>query len=99
MSETASLLSAPANPRPARKAKVLVVDDDFSVRDSLAMALRSEDFQVVTASNGHEALERYFEGYVDVVLLDLNMPVKNGWDTFERLTALNPYLPVIVITA
>jgi len=35
---------------------------------------------------------------VDLVLLDLNMPVKNGWDTFERLTAANPLVPVIVIT-
>jgi CheY-like chemotaxis protein len=33
------------------------------------------------------------------VLLDLNMPVKNGWDTFERLTAENPLLAVIIITA
>lgn len=81
-----------------RKAKVLVVDDDFAVRESVALALRLENFHVVTASNGQEALERYFDGYVDLVLLDLNMPVKNGWDTFERLTALNPYLAIILIT-
>jgi CheY-like chemotaxis protein len=69
------------------------------VRQSLALALQSEHFQVITASNGKEALEKYFEGYVDLVLLDLNMPVQNGWDTFERLTALNPYLAIILITA
>lgn len=84
---------------PAKKAKVLLVDDDFSVRESLALALRSESFQVVTACNGQEALEEYFDGYVDLVLLDLNMPIKNGWDTFERLTALNPYLAIVLITA
>ncbi len=79
--------------------KVLLVDDDRSVRESLALALESENFRVVTASNGQEALDKYFEGYVDLVLLDLNMPVKNGWDTFERLTSLNPYLAIILITA
>jgi DNA-binding response OmpR family regulator len=44
-------------------------------------------------------LEKYFEGYVDLVLLDLNMPAGHGWDTFERLTALNPYLAIILITS
>ena len=96
--------SAPAFDRELRcpavcKPKVLLVDDDFSVRQSLALALASENFQVVTASSGQEALERYFAGYVDLVLLDLNMPIQNGWDTFERLTALNPYLAIILITA
>jgi len=84
---------------PARQTRVLLVDDDFSVRESLALALRSENFQVVTAANGEEALARYLDGYIDVVLLDLHMPVKNGWDTFERLTALNPYLAIILITS
>jgi len=99
MTQSAPVLTVPFTASSKRKAKALVVDDDSSVRESLALALHSEDFEVVTASNGREALERYFEGYIDLVLLDLNMPVKNGWDTFERLTALNPYLPVILITA
>ena len=83
----------------ARKAKILLVDDDFAVRQSLSLALQSENFAVVTAANGHEALEKYLEGYIDLVLLDLSMPIKDGWDTFERLTAINPYLAIILITA
>ena len=35
----------------------------------------------------------------DIILLDLNMPVKNGWDTFEQLTASLPLIPVIITTA
>ena len=88
-----------ARSRNGWKPKILLVDDDFSVRESLKLALESEDFQVVTASNGQEALEKYFDGYVDLVLLDLNMPIRGGWDTFERLTALNPYLVIVLITA
>ena len=80
------------------KPKVLLVDDDFSVRESLRLALQSENFLVVPASNGQEAMDKYFEGYVDLVLLDLNIPEKIGWDIFERLTALNPYLAVILVT-
>ena len=83
---------------PAWKPKVLLVDGDFSGRRSLSLMLETENFQVVAASNAKEALEHYFEGYIDLALLDLNMPLQHGWDTFERLTALNPYLAIILIT-
>src|ERR1051326_4462075 len=81
------------------KGRVLVVDDDVSVRESLSHALRSENYQTVLAANGQEALDKFLEGYIDLVLLDLNVPRTSGWDVFERLTALNPLLPVIIITA
>jgi CheY-like chemotaxis protein len=74
------------------------VDDDASVRESLGLALESENFRIIPASNSQEALEKYFEGSIDLVLLDLHMPENAGWDTFERLTALNPYLAIIVVT-
>jgi len=84
--------------RRSRKPRVLLVDDDSSVRESLGLALESENFGIIPASNSQEALEKYFEGSIDLVLLDLNMPENAGWDTFERLTALNPYLAVILVT-
>jgi len=84
--------------RRVRKPRVLLVDDDASVRESLGLALESENFGIIPASNSQEALEKYFEGSIDLVLLDLNMPENAGWDTFERLTALNPYLAIIVVT-
>lgn len=79
--------------------RILLVDDDQGVREALAQALSSEHFRVVRAADGQEALERFFEGYVDLVLLDLNLPAKSGWDTLERIMAVNPYLPIIIITA
>ncbi len=79
--------------------KVLVIDDDQAVRESLACALSYENFLVLAAANGAEALEIVAATPLDLVLLDLNMPGKSGWDTFEQLTAEHPMLPVIIITA
>ena len=79
--------------------RILVVDDDPSVRQMLARVLVGEGYTVQVAANGVEAVEMAAASRFDLVLLDLNMPVKNGWDTFERLTSQNPLLSVIVITA
>jgi DNA-binding response OmpR family regulator len=54
---------------------------------------------VIPAGDGQQALELAASTPVDLVLLDLNMPVKNGWDTFERLSVDHPLVPVIIITA
>ena len=51
------------------------------------------------AENGQQALDLANQSAADLVLLDLNMPVKNGWDTFEQLTGEHPLLPIIIITA
>jgi DNA-binding response OmpR family regulator len=75
------------------------VDDDRGVRESLAGVLTGEGFLVLPAANGIEALEIVDAIAIDLVILDLNMPAKNGWDTFERLSAEHPLLPVVIITA
>jgi DNA-binding response OmpR family regulator len=75
------------------------VDDDCGVRESLAGVLAEEGFLVLSAANGVEALDVASASPVDLVILDLNMPVKNGWDTFERLSAEHPLVPVIIATA
>ena len=81
------------------KGRLLLVDDDASIRESLGHALRSEDYEVIPAADGQDAIDKFLKGYIDLVLLDLNVPVKGGWDVFERITALNPLLPIIIITA
>lgn len=78
---------------------ILVVDDDPSVCEMIGRVLSNEGYLVLRAANGAEALGIAAANRVDLVLLDLNMPVKGGWDTFERLTAENPLLSVIIITA
>ena len=83
----------------ANQYKLLLVEDDAGVRESLAHVLTSEGYQILLAGNGVEALEMTAQNAVDLVLLDLNLPKKNGWDTFEVMTKQNPQLPVIIITA
>ena len=81
------------------KAKILLADDDTDVLAALSGALASEGYEVVVARNGREAIERFREGHIDIALLDLNMPLKGGWEAFERLTTIHPLLQVIIITA
>jgi DNA-binding NtrC family response regulator len=81
------------------KTKILLVDDDEGVLAALSAALASEGHEVVVAKNGREAIDRFREGHIHLALLDLNMPVKGGWETLERFTTMHPLLPVIVITA
>lgn len=84
--------------KPAKR-KILLVDDDPAIRQILLRLLMEEDYFVLTAANGVEAIELINATKLDIVLLDLNMPVKNGWETFEQLSREHPLLPVILITA
>jgi CheY-like chemotaxis protein len=80
------------------KKRILLVDGEVGTRESLLRALMSENYQVLSASNAREALELADESLVDLVLLNLQMLVQNGWDLFERLIHENPLLPVLIIT-
>lgn len=77
---------------------ILLVADDFAVRYALAQVLAEEGYHVIRAANVEEAL-KFRNARIDLVLLDVNMPIRDGRDTCERLTVHNPLLPVIVITA
>lgn len=80
------------------KKTVLVVDDDASVRDSMKKVLECADFDVLLAADGQEAVEQARPGHVDLLLLDIGLPIRNGWDAFAQITAANPCLPIIIIT-
>jgi DNA-binding response OmpR family regulator len=78
--------------------RILLVDDERSIRESLRKILRSENYEVVLAENVEEAREKHGAERIDLLILDLNMPVKNGWDTLTWLAEINPLLPVVIIT-
>ncbi|HEX5397877.1 MAG TPA: response regulator [Verrucomicrobiae bacterium] len=79
--------------------KILLVDDEPAIRQMLTRLLTAEGYHVLPAGNGIEALE--FAGHTDfnLILLDLNMPGLDGWDTYEQISSRNPLVPVIIITA
>jgi CheY-like chemotaxis protein len=81
---------------------VLVVDDDASIRDTIAELLGEEGYQVVVAAHGREALELIRGGVrPQLIVLDLMMPVMDGWQFLEERAA-DPELsavPVVVVSA
>jgi DNA-binding NtrC family response regulator len=82
------------------KTNLLLVEDDDAVHCALAEVLEGEGYEVLHAFGPADALlATQVNGDIGLVLLDLNLGGKNGWDVFESLTRGNPMLPVIIITA
>jgi len=79
--------------------KVLVVDDDTSVRDSMKKVLQGAGYEVLLAADGREALDRFEAGHVDLLLLDMNLPVRSGLDILGHVRAKDLSLPIIILTA
>jgi two-component system response regulator MprA len=79
--------------------RILVVDDDAAVRDSLARTLRFEGYQVETADNGAAALLAVRGGEPDAMVLDVSMPVMDGLETCRELRAGGVLVPVLMLTA
>jgi CheY-like chemotaxis protein len=80
---------------------VLVVDDDPDLSELVAAVLRGEGYEVRTANNGAQALDDLHEhGVPDLILLDMKMPVMDGWEFARILNAEYDHLaPVVVISA
>jgi CheY-like chemotaxis protein len=79
-------------------ASILVIDDERAVRESLAKILQREGHEVRTAADGKEGLRMWREQGAAVVILDIHMPGVDGIETLVQLRALEPLLPVIVIS-
>lgn len=82
-------------------ARILVVDDYAVTQRMLTYQLFKQGHQVVTASNGHEALESLRETDVDLMIVDLTMPGMDGLTVLRQLRASTRYsgLPIIMLTA
>jgi two-component system response regulator MprA len=79
--------------------RILVVDDEPAVRDSLERALRLEGYEVALAANGSEALAAVGEIPPDALVLDLMMPRVDGLEVCRRLRAQGDRTPILVVTA
>lgn len=78
---------------------ILVVEDDTHMSEMISIVLNHEGFRVREADNGKEALAEMEIAPTDLVLLDVMMPIMDGWDLCQELRLLNPELPIIMITA
>lgn len=87
------------NRRQAVSARILVVDDEELIRDTLAEVLSQERFAVTTAADGESALRAAEQTVFDVVLCDVNLPGIDGLEVLERLLRISPETSVVLITA
>src|SRR6266545_4089857 len=80
-------------------APILVVDDDESIRTTVSDVLDLEGYAVITAANGAEALRQVEQIHPAVVLLDMRMPVMDGWAFAHEIAARGLPLRILVMTA
>ncbi len=78
--------------------KILIIDDESFIRETVSRILSEEGYQVCQASNTVEASEQVASGEIDLALLDLNLGSENGIDVLKILKELDPELLIIIIT-
>jgi DNA-binding response OmpR family regulator len=78
--------------------RILIIDDDGAVRDSLRGVLEAAGYVVCTAKDGQEGVDTIETKHCDLVVLDLNLPVLSGWDVLDLVKAEFPGLPLIILS-
>ena len=78
---------------------ILLVEDDKNQRLLYEQELKHEGYEIVTASNGKEALEKVQEKLPDIVIMDINMPKMDGIEAMGKILGKNKEIPVIINTA
>jgi DNA-binding NtrC family response regulator len=82
-----------------KKGRVLVLDDEQIVLDSVSRILEDENYDVAACRSGSEAVEKLKAGGFDILLTDLKMPGMDGLQAMEALTDVDPDLSMIMVTA
>lgn len=78
---------------------ILVVEDEPALRALVSSVLREEGYIVIEARNGQEALDLLAQADANLVVLDLSMPIMNGWEFVRKARVEYPRLPILVMTA
>ncbi len=78
--------------------KILIVDDDQQIRDMLRITLEREDYDVVEACDGVQALKAYRAGQIDLVITDIVMPEKEGIELIMELKGIDAAVKIIAIS-
>ncbi|MBB6671573.1 response regulator transcription factor [Cohnella nanjingensis] len=79
--------------------KILIADDEAHIRELMRLFLRNEGFDTAEAANGAEALSIMEGSVVDLVILDIMMPLMDGWDLCMEIRDRNPDIPLLMVTA
>lgn len=79
-------------------ARVLLVDDEAPLRESLTYTLQKEGFEVATAADGHSAIKQFHRQVPDLILLDLMLPEVDGMEVCWRIRAFSN-VPIVMLTA
>ena len=81
------------------KQRILVAEDDTNIRNGLFALLQAEGYDVCVAKDGEEAIKRYTERKPDLVILDIMMPKKSGYDVCRAIRSKDLKTPLIMLTA
>jgi len=79
--------------------KVLIIDDDRAVRQAFCLALEDSGYVVIAAENGEEGVQKFKEGEVGLVFLDLRMPGMSGLEALLSIRSLDKIVPIYIVTA
>jgi two-component system response regulator ResD len=82
----------------APKARILVIDDDESIRKSISTALKGAEYVVDTAENGKEAIEKSSANFYNLILVDIRLPDMEGTELLTAIKETNPKMIKIVLT-
>ena len=83
----------------SEKSNILIVDDNVSLCKTLTYILKRKGHTVVTAKDGLDAIEKVKENHVDIIFMDIKMPLMNGVETYKRIKKIRPTSVVIMMTA
>ncbi len=79
--------------------KILLIDDEEMMRNLLSKILKREKYQIMTAKDGHEALEIIHSENIDIIISDMKMPQMNGFELLKNVKEEFPQIGVIIMTA
>ena len=79
-------------------ARILIIDDEAGIRETLSVLLEEDGYRIDLAANGFDAVEVFKKNHADLVICDIMMPDKGGLETIIELRKLNPEVKIIAIS-
>lgn len=82
-----------------KKNRILIVDDEKDFRELLKFWLESKGYEVIIAINGQDAIQKTKNQNLDLIFMDLHMPIMDGKETIKQIREFNKDIPIVVISA